>query len=526
METNERLAEMATHAAHLSAWAADRSGSGLASESDEVVLATLQQVEYIARLLGAVQAHTAAIVEERSDYGGVQDGLAFKYGFSRAAPLVEYVTLIGQSEARRRIRLGKNIRERMSMTGEPMAPLFPRVANAITTGEISTEAGERIIQGLEQARTHHLLGEEEMLGEFEENVAAAEKALVDEARREPLDLVSIQVNVWKNALDPDGAPMRDEDIRARRGLRRSKERNGVVTWMWKTTGETTALVDEILAVARAATKPRFVPTDTYNPDNPDGCVLATPEETAALLADNTLDGTGDDPHNPHSTTGGVDPTKTAVVTSLKDTRSHEQRDSDVLDGYLRAGVRASENEMGSTRSAIEVIAVATIADLEAGRGVGWIDGLEEPVSIEYIKEMACGTGYRLVVQGEDGEVLWLGPKPRLFTDAQKRAAIVRDGPVCVAPGCTKPARQTEVHHVEFHSRGGPTDIDNAVCLCVEHHHMIHKSPFTIEMHNGKPFMLAPRWLDPSQTWKPLGHPKYRNRPRVHERFDWETQLQD
>jgi hypothetical protein len=244
-----------------------------------------------------------------------------------------------------------------------------------------------------------------------------------------------------------------------------------------------------------------------------------------VLSDDTLDGSGD-PNDPHARTGGIDPKTTGVVTDLKDTRTAQQRDSDVLDGYLRAGVRASENDLGGIRTIVEVTAVATIADLEAGRGVGWIDGLEEPVSIEYIKELACGSGYRLVVQGNEGEVLWLGPKPRLFTEAQKRAVVLRDGPTCSAPGCNKRVRQTEVHHVEFHSRGGPTNVDNAVLLCAEHHHMIHKSPFTIEMHNGKPFMLAPRWLDPKQTWKPLGHPRHRNRPNVHQRYDWETTLQD
>jgi hypothetical protein len=523
METEQLLTEMTTHAAYLSAWAADSSANGLGSQSDEVVLSTLQQAEHVARLVAAVQTHAAAIVEERSDYGGLSDGLAFQYGYSRAAPFIEHVTRIPEADARRRIRLGKNIRARMSMTGEPMPPKFPEVARAIASGEVSTSVGDRIIQGLEQARTFHVTGEDEQPGEFEENIAAAEEALVDEARHEPADLVGVQIKLWRDALDPDGAPMRDEDIRARRGLRRSKERNGIVTWTWNTYGETTAMVDEILAIARVATKPRFVPTASL--DDPDGCTLTTPEETAAVLSDDTLDGSGD-PNDPHARTGGIDPKTTGIVTDLKDTRTAQQRDSDVLDGYLRAGARASENDLGGIRTIVEVTAVATIADLEAGRGVGWIDGLEEPVSIEYIKELACGSGYRLVVQGNEGEVLWLGPKPRLFTEAQKRAVVLRDGPTCSAPGCNKRVRQTEVHHVEFHSRGGPTNVDNAVLLCAEHHHMIHKSPFTIEMHNGKPFMLAPRWLDPKQTWKPLGHPRHRNRPNVHQRYDWETTLQD
>jgi hypothetical protein len=532
MEPGQILTSLASHAAQIAAWAADKSGDGLGSHSDEMVLSTLVTLEEVARLTGAAQVHVAAIVEERTDVGGLSDGLAFRYGFSRAVPLIEHLTRVSEAEARRRVRLGKNVRPHTSMTGEVIPARYPEVAKGLENGSVSPAVADRIIGGIEQACRNHVTGEDEQPGEFEENVAAAEKSLVEAAGREPADCVSGEVNLWRDALDPDGAPLRDEDVRARRGLWRSKERNGVTKWTWNTTGITTVLLDGFLADARAANKPRFVPTEPKNLLDPDGITLATPEESVAMLSGNMLDGVNDteDPQNAEGAGGTAgtnnvgDCQDRGVVTHIKDTRTPAQRDNDVLDGYLRAGARASENELGSIRDVVEVIAIATVADLEAGRGVGWIQGLEEPVSIEFIKEAACTSGYRLVVQGDDGEVLWMGPRPRRFDDTQKRAIIVRDGPTCVSPGCNKPARQTDVHHVEFHSHGGPTDAENGVLLCSEHHHMIHKSPFQIEMHNGKPFMLAPRWLDPKQTWKPLGHPKYRNRPNVHERPDWETTL--
>jgi hypothetical protein len=501
------------HLVTLARWAADLSVDGLGAQSDEILLAALSSTEEFARLIGAIQANAAAIVEERSTGGSVSEGLAAKYGHSRATHLIEQITRISQSEANQRIWLGKSIRGSFSITGEPIAPQHPVVAEALNRGAISGAVARRITSGLAQARKFHIAGENEEPGEFEENIAVAEEALVEEAAHESEDAVQVQVNVWRDALDPDGAPMRDEDVRARRGLRRGRERNGVTKWEWYTVGETTAILEAMLADARAATKPRFVPTEDINPMNDVGVSLADEDETAAMLSgdflaapsDGALDGSGD------SVVDGVDCTQYGVVIHIEDTRTSVQRDSDVLDGFLRAGIRASTNEMGSLKPIVEVTAVATLADLEAGRGVGFIQGLEEPVSIEYIKELACGTGYRLVIQGDEGEVLWMGPKPRFFDDNQKKAVVVRDGPTCVTEGCVKPARQCHVHHVEFHSEGGPTDVDNAVLLCSEHHHMIHKSPFKIEMHNGTPWILGPRWLNPKQTWKPMGHPRHRVR---------------
>jgi len=495
MSPLEAIKNTTDAADQLARWAADISVKGLAAQPDDVVLSTMVGVEEISRLLDAVKVQLAAVVEERSEYGGVAEGLAAEYGHSRGVHLIEHVTHISQSEAQRRVRLGKYIRSEISLTGEVIPPQYTEVARAVETGEISVHIAERIIQGLEQARRFHVSSEFEQPGEFEENLAAAETALVEQATREPADAVAIQVMAWRDALDPDGAPLRDEDVRARRGLRRGKERNGVTRFTWDTTGETTAMVDGILEEARAATTPRFMPTEQYNELEGVGITLAGPDQTAELLG------------------GQVDCTEYGVVLDTNDTRTPAQRDSDVLDGFVRAGIRATANEMGGIKPIVEVTAVATLADLEAGRGVGWINGIDEPVSIGYIKELACGSGYRLLIQGDKGEVLWMGNKPRLFSDAQKRAVVVRDGARCAAAGCNKPARQCDVHHVEFHSKGGPTDVDNAILFCSEHHHMIHKSPFTIEMRNGRPFILAPRWLNPRQTWRPMGHPRHRM-PRV------------
>jgi len=108
-----------------------------------------------------------------------------------------------------------------------------------------------------------------------------------------------------------------------------------------------------------------------------------------------------------------------------------------------------------------------------------------------------------VVEGDNGEILFLTKHNRLFTAQQIRGLLVRDGG-CVWPGCGARAGSCEGHHVIPFSEGGPTHIDNAVLLCPFHHAMLPDSNFAMRMILGKPHLLAPPWIDPEQRWIPLG----------------------
>lgn len=509
METIQELVSE-SHSAwtKLAAFAADPGPNGLAAQPDEVVLDLARRFEEIARLVGVSQVQVAAEIDNRSKFADGSDGLSYRHGHRHAVHFVEAITQTSQSEAKRRIRMGKDIRSQTSVSGAVIPPRYPEVAKAVETGRIAVPVAERIIQSLEQARKHHTTNGSEDAAQWEGLMTAAEEHLVDEATRQPHDSMGVQITAWRDALDPDGAPLRDEEIHAGRGFRQGKERNGITRNTWDTDGPVTAMLKGIFEEAAAGSKPRFFTPEQEMQLKVCNVAVSDPEETAARLSEPTLDGTvlGDD--SPHASTGGIDCDEFGTVEAIKDNRTKAQRDSDVLTGYLRAGIRASENEMGGMKPIVEVTAVVTLADLQAGRGVGWIDGLEESVSVDTIKEMACENGYRPIIVGDTGAVLWLGKEPRYFTEAQRRAVIVRDGAFCAIEGCTRPARQCHMHHVIFHSRGGPSDIDNAVLLCSEHHHMIHKSPFKIMMRNGRPHILAPRWIDPTQSWTPMGSPRF------------------
>jgi hypothetical protein len=140
-------------------------------------------------------------------------------------------------------------------------------------------------------------------------------------------------------------------------------------------------------------------------------------------------------------------------------------------------------------------------DLEQSRGVGWIDGVDAPVSFRRVQELICAGGYQQVLLGENGNVLFLGDTLRCF-NPKLRAAIAARDEGCIIPGCTIPARWCEVHHVTAWQQNEPTNIDNGTLFCWYHHHAIDTAGWTIRMVQGRSQILGPLLWDPSPTWRP------------------------
>lgn len=433
--------------------------------TDEELCAFVSDVESAGRLVDAARVLAAAEVEERSRFELGSAGLAYRLGHRRGVHLVEQLTRVPQVEAARRIRLGSAIAPQSGLGGSIVPPAFKHVASAVAEGAVGADAATTVVRCLTQAARN---------GADPVNVEAAERALTDEARRVTADEVAIMARVWRDALDPDGTEPREEALRQQRSFVLSAERNGVVPFHGVASpveaAELKALLSESMAPDAA---PRFLSDEDLARGSE---TITTPE--------------GD------------------VVTHVRDPRSREQRQFDVLMGVLRAGVRSTG--MGSTAT---VLAVVSLDALESGRGVGWLDGVSEPVSAATIGELACDSGFRRVVLGLHGEILDLGRTERYFSSAQRLALAARDGG-CVWPQCTAPPSWCHAHHVEEWSQGGATDIGNGALLCSAHHHMLHASEFTMRMIDGRPHLLAPPWLDPGREWKVAGRSRAVWRPPV------------
>ena len=437
--------------------------AALASRDDNALCEITTEAETAGRLIDSLRVQAAGEIDERSRFELGSAGLAFHYGHRRSVHFIEQLTRVSQAEATRRIRLGAAVRPRTMVDGLPLPAHYPVVADAMACGAMGVDAAAQVVRCLDQATKHSL--EAELLQE-------AEQSLVALSETESADHVATWARVWRERLDPDGAEPRDAELRARRGLWLGREKHGLVPFWGACDPSSSALL-------------RAVFTESSNPD----CAprfLSDDDRERAILTVTTDEGNR--------------------VERIRDLRTREQRQLDVLVGLVTAGTRATGLEPGGMRSTATVMAVVTLDDLENGRGVGWLDDVDEPISIAAIREMACDAGHRKVVLGNSGEILYVGRLQRLFTAAQRRALAVRDGG-CVWLNCTAPPGWCHAHHVEeYNSNGkhGLTDMDNGVLLCPAHHHMLHNSSFTVKMVDGKPWLLAPTWIDPGQTWRPLG----------------------
>jgi hypothetical protein len=113
--------------------------------------------------------------------------------------------------------------------------------------------------------------------------------------------------------------------------------------------------------------------------------------------------------------------------------------------------------------------------------------------------MACNAGLVPAVLGTNSAVLDLGMTSRLFSRHQRLALALRDHG-CVFPGCTRPAKWSEAHHIQPWSQHGPTDLSNGCLLCSFHHHLIHQGEWqVVTAADGIPEIIPPKRIDPDQT---------------------------
>lgn len=123
------------------------------------------------------------------------------------------------------------------------------------------------------------------------------------------------------------------------------------------------------------------------------------------------------------------------------------------------------------------------ADLLGTAAIGGADG-EDRITAAEARRLACNAFIIPAVLGADSEILDLGRASRLFSRAQRRALLLRDK-TCRAVGCDRPGAWTEAHHLDPWSRGGPTDLSNAVLLCSTDHHRAHDPDYLTErLPNG------------------------------------------
>jgi hypothetical protein len=183
-----------------------------------------------------------------------------------------------------------------------------------------------------------------------------------------------------------------------------------------------------------------------------------------------------------------------------------RRDGDPsLAGYTGAELRAealvdlltqTQRREPSERSAPDRYRVAVVVRADGDPG--------DPSTVAEAIAHCDAPHFRAVLSAES-EVLDIGRQSDQWPTALRRAITLRDSG-CTFPGCDRPSSWCDVHHCQWWSRQGETNVDNGALLCRRHHTFLHANGWsiTIPRPRGKPEVRRPdgrihtvkRWPQP------------------------------
>ena len=316
---------------------------------------------------------------------------------------------ISMPEANRRVRAADAVAERMSMTGQPLAPVRPRLAAAQRDGDISPEQVDMVERALAKVSGP---GFDPVDVERGEEMLAGYATLFG-----PKDLRRLAERVV-NDINPDGTRPDDKLQADRRHFTLHSTRDGGYAGEFRLTAEAGT---KLQAVLGPLAKRRINVTETD-----DGRRVEEP-----------------------------------------DARTYGQRMHDAL-GQVCDLMLRSESVPDAGGTPATVIITFDLQDLLDKTGYAVTsDGSLMPTD-KALRLADQAEIYWTAVSGS-GVPLWLGRNRRIATLGQTAALIARDEG-CSFPGCDTAPEWCERHHVVPWCEGGTTDLDNLTLLCGYHHH--------------------------------------------------------
>lgn len=435
LQLEHRLAD------EVNAWASVL--AGVHDRGDDEVLAAVERLGSIRRLVDAMGAQLAGALERRCSEGA----LAARLGEKSAASIVAAFAGIEPAEARAWCELGAAVVARQSMFGEQLEPRRPLLAGAAERAELGVMAGARIAAALDELERR-----------APERVDAAAALLIENAGRlTTRELIRVCRHLIDTS-DPDGVELREEELRRRSGLQICRTADGLVRWVVTMHPEAVGFLTTALDARTAPRRePRFGDTLVGSED-------ALPEDAPPEYA----------------------------LPGHEETRTLAQRRLDALVSIARESLEHDPGQVAGT--AVTMVVTIPLEALRAGIGAAQIEGVDAPISAATARRLAAQADLIPAVLGGPSEPLDLGRSQRLFSSGQRRAAAMRDGG-CLWPGCPAPPGWCELAHVEAWASGGSTDLRNAALLCPYHHRRFDRDGWKLESHAGARYLIPPAWVD-------------------------------
>ncbi len=156
---------------------------------------------------------------------------------------------------------------------------------------------------------------------------------------------------------------------------------------------------------------------------------------------------------------------------LSERRSGAQRRADALVDMCADHLAHGDTPViGGTRPQITLTVTHEVLRGEPGHPSEIGDDIV--INPEMARRIACDAAVTEVMTDGSG-VLDVGRTTRSIPPAIRKALIVRDQG-CTHPGCGRPHRWCDAHHIIHWVDGGRTKLDNLVLLCRRHHRLRHE----------------------------------------------------
>src|ERR1700691_3267239 len=339
---------------------------------------------------------------------------------------------ITPNEISRRFKLAVRIRPRRSLTGSPLPPEFPTLADAVQTGAIGDDHVRAICRAIDV-----LPG-----CVSPADTTAAERTLVKQASKVDAGIVAKLGQRIADYLNPDGL-FSDEDRARRRGLH-------------------------------------------LCPQGPDGMSrlsgLLDPEARAYFEAIEAAVRPGR--HQPDR-----------AQSEERDRRTPAQRCHDALKLGLETAIASGELGVHRGHP-VTVIATTTLTDLNQAAHAVVDPSIPMPAPAhtgggsrlpmpDLIRMAAKAIHYLAVFDNHTARPLYLGRQKRIATADQRLISYARDRG-CTRPNCLAPGYRCEVHHSPDWLHGGRTDADQLHFACCPNHARASRGELRTQvMKNGR-----------------------------------------
>lgn len=332
--------------------------------------------------------------------------------------------------ARKQLASTGSVRREVAL-GRALDDALPRTADALAKGEVTIEHAQVLarVAASSEARREALAS-----GGPDRD----EAALLERARRMPLDAYRREVDRWATQVDAVAAEGEHEAASRKQYLSFGRRGDGVALQGFLTFENAEVLATALRSVAGVPAK-----DDTRTREERQAAALV---DAGRIILDRGLSGGGQQVR-PHL----------LVHVPVETLARLESADAEAADDDGAAGAVDASRFTGLPPAEL-------------------YDGTPLPPST--LARLACDGELTRVVFGPDGAVLDVGRAQRTYSGQQRLAVIARDKS-CRYPGCGAPPTLGEVHHVLSWVDHGRTSVANGILLCWFHHGLVHRSGIRI-----------------------------------------------